>query len=78
SIKSAHELKCEINHKGSSEEMEVVAAVAIFSRSINTRQLKYTTFVGDRDNSSFGRVKEALEREFGVAYQIKKECVGHV
>jgi hypothetical protein len=77
--KSAHELKCEINHKGSSEEMEAVAAVAIFSRSINTRQLKYTTFVGDGDSSSFGRVKEALEREFGVAYEIKKEeCVGHV
>ena len=60
--KSAHELKCEINHKGSSEEMEAVAAVAISSRSINTRQLKYTTFVGDGDSSSFGRVKEALER----------------
>ncbi|CAB3999515.1 Hypothetical predicted protein [Paramuricea clavata] len=62
--KDAHELKCEINHKGSSEEMKAVAAVVIFSRSINTytRQLKYSTFVGDGDSSSFGWVKEALER----------------
>ena len=42
-----HEPNCSINHKGSSEEMEAVAAVDIFSRSINSRQLKYTTFVGD-------------------------------
>jgi hypothetical protein len=46
--------KDEINHEGSSEEMEAVAAVQIFSRSIETRKLKYTTFVGDGDSSSFG------------------------
>lgn len=60
--KKAHEPKCEINHVGSSEEMEAVAAVDIFSRSIATRKLKYTTFVGDGDSSSFGRVKEALDK----------------
>lgn len=77
--KKAHEPKCEINHVGSSEEMEAVAAVDIFSRSIATRKLKYTTFVGDGDSSSFGRVKEALDKKFGAAYEIKKEeCVGHV
>ena len=32
--KKAHEPKCEVNHEGSSEEMEAVAAVEIFSRSI--------------------------------------------
>ena len=77
--KKAHEPKCEINHVGSSEEMEAVSAVEIFSRSITTRQLKYTTFVGDGDSSSFGRVKEALEKKFGPTYEIiKEECVGHV
>jgi hypothetical protein len=77
--KDAHTQRCEINHEGSSEEMEAVAAVQIFSRSIETRTLKYTTFVGDGDSSSFGCVKEALEEKFGSAYQIKKEeCVGHV
>ena len=54
-----HEPNCSVNHKGSSEEMEAVAAVDIFSRSIDSRQLKYTTFVGDGDSSCFGRVKEA-------------------
>ncbi|CAB3995288.1 Hypothetical predicted protein [Paramuricea clavata] len=77
--KKAREPKCEVNHVGSSEEMEAVSAVDIFSRSIATRKLKYTTFVGDGDSSSFGRVKEALDNKFGAAYEIKKEeCVGHV
>ena len=54
--KEGHEGKCQVNHHGSSEEMESAAAVEIFSRSISTRNLKYTTFVGDGDSSSFGRV----------------------
>jgi hypothetical protein len=77
--RKAHAGKCEVNHQGSSEEMEAVSAVDMFTRSIETRKLKYTTFVGDGDSSSFGRVKEALEKKFGTAYEIKKEeCVGHV
>ncbi len=77
--KKAHKKNCEINHHGSSEEMEAVSAVDIFSRSIETRNLKYTTFVGDGNSSSFGWVKEALEKKFGTGYEIKKEeCVGHV
>jgi hypothetical protein len=77
--KQAHETRCQINHHGSSEEMEATAAVEIFSRSISSRKLKYTTFVGDGDSSSFGWVKEALEKKFGVEYVIvKEECVGHV
>ena len=77
--KKAHEEKCEINHQGSSEEMEAMAAVEIFTRRIETRKLNYTTFVGDGHSSSFIRVKAALEKKFGPAYEIKKEeCVGHV
>ena len=45
--KDNHKLKCEINLEGSSEEMEAAAAVQIFKRSIKTRELKYTTFVGE-------------------------------
>ena len=75
--KKAHEPNCEINQEGSSKEMEAVAAVEIFSRSITARQLKYTTFVDDGDSSSFGRVKETLEKKFGPTYEIMKdECVG--
>lgn len=77
--RKAHEPTCQINHQGSSEEMEAVAAVEIFSRSIGSRQLKYTTFVGDGDSSSFGRVKQAMDDKFGSDYIVaKEECVGHV
>ena len=73
--KESHD--CQINHKGSSEKMEAVAAVEIFSRSIEKWKLKYTTFVGDGGSSSFGRVKAALDEKFGSDYEIKKEeCVG--
>ena len=42
-------------------------------------KLKYTTFVGDGDSSSFGWIKEALDKEFGAAYEINKEkSVWHV
>ena len=59
--------------------MEAVAAASIFSRSINSRQLKYATFVGDSDRSCFGRVKEAMFAKYGDTYEItKEECVGHV
>ena len=57
-----HVLNCSINHKGSSEEMEAVAAFDIFSRSIKSRQLKYSTFVGDGDTYEV----------------TKEECIGHV
>ena len=77
--RDVHEGRCQINHTGSSEEMEATAAVKIFSRSVKTRQLKYITFVGDGDSSSFGRVRDAMQKEFGDRYVIQKEeCVGHV
>ena len=77
--KDAHASTCQINHQGSSEEKEVVAAIEIFSRSIKQRQLKYTTFVGDGDSSSFGRVKDAMMEKYGDDYVVQKEeCVGHV
>ena len=77
--KQSHAPSCEINHHGSSEEMEAVAAAEIFGRSIEKRQLKYTTFVGDGDSSSFGRVRDAMEKKYGRDYVVQKEeCVGHV
>ena len=59
--------------------MEAVAAVDIFSRSINSRRLKYTTFVGGGDIICFDRVKEAMFAKYGDTYEVtKEECVGHV
>ena len=56
SWKESHASHCEVNHVGSSEEMESSGAVSIFSRSIEKRKLIYSTFVGDGDSSCFGRV----------------------
>ena len=43
----AHKDKCLVNHKMSSESMEKEAAVAIFKRSVEKHNLKYTTYVAD-------------------------------
>ena len=73
--KDAHKKRCGINHEGSSEEMEAVAAVQIFSRSIETRKLRYTTFVGYGYSSSFGCVKEALGKNLAQPIRSKKRNV---
>lgn len=77
--KDAHASSCQVNHHGSSEEMEAVATTEVFNRSIEKRQLKYTTFVGDGDSSPFGRVRDAMKAKYGDDYIVQKEeCVGHV
>ena len=53
-----HEPYCKINHEGSSSAIETVAAVEMFLRSISKRSLRYTTYVGDGDSSSFANVRE--------------------
>ncbi len=59
--------------------MESPAAVEISSRSIETRNLKYTTYVGDGDSNSFGKVKAAIQQKYGDRYPIVKEdCVGRI
>ena len=74
-----HKQHCEINHFRSSGEMEAIGASELFLRSIETRSLRYTQFVGDGDSSSFGKVKVALEQKFGDKYPVEtEECVGHV
>ena len=74
-----HENVCMVNHKGSSDSMETAGAVEIFLRSIETRNLKYTTFVGDGDSSCFGVVSKACNNKYGDSYiVVKEECVGHI
>ena len=55
--KKAHEDKCQLNYDGSSRSMEGAGASSIFKRSIQTRKLKYATFVGDGDIDKFRVVK---------------------
>ena len=36
-------------------------------------------YIGDGDTSSFGEVKEALNKKYGGDYPIEKEdCIGHI
>ena len=74
----AHKENCAVNHTGSSESMEKEAAIEMFLRSVETRTLKYVTFVGDGDSSSYTKVATAMENLFGYSYKVVKEdCIGH-
>lgn len=74
-----HTNKCCMNHQGSSDSMETASAVEMFLRSIETRSLKYGTFVGDGDTDCFAHVKEECYKKYGNQYTVtKEECVGHV
>ena len=50
---------CQANHSKSSGAMEPAGAVAIFNRSIEKHKLRYTSYIGDGDTSSFAEVKES-------------------
>ena len=65
---------CMVNHKGSAPAMERDGTVNIFQRSMSTRNLQYTTFVGDGDTKSF----TAIENMYPGKTVVKHECVGHV
>ena len=69
--KEAHKLNCSINHEGSSGKMEKDGSGEIFLRSTETRRLRYTTFVGDGDSSSFGAVANAVNTVTSI--QLKKK-----
>ena len=71
---------CNINHSGSSDSMETAAAaVEMFSRSVEKRNIKCTTFVGDGDSSCFAHVNEACFNKYGHGYiVVKKECVDQI
>jgi len=67
---------CYISHKGSASSLETSGTVAIFKRSVEKRNLQYTTFIGDGDSSSYPTVVGADPYH---GKEIKKgECIGHV
>ena len=80
SWKETHKEVCLINHTGSSGAMEKEGAVAMFMRSIQKHNMRYTVYVGDGDSSSFGAVRDAVHAKFGDdGYPIEKEdCIGHI
>ena len=72
-----HKASCSINHQGSSGAMEVDGLRDIFLRSVKKYGIRYTTFIGDGDSSSYATISE--EKPYGPDIIIdKKECIGHV
>ena len=49
---------CTINHTGSAGSMEAAGVVNIFKRSVETKKLRYTTYLGDGDSKSFKDIVE--------------------
>ena len=68
--------KCPLNHTGSSGMMESNGILECFESSVEKRQLRYLTYIGDGDTKSYQNVVAA---DPYPGYPIKKaECVGHV
>ena len=74
-----HESECSVNHLKSSESMEKEAAIKMFLRSVEKGGLKYTTYIGDGDSSSYGMVAQVLKEKYSDQYVVVKEdCIGHI
>lgn len=69
-----HRGRCDKNHDGSSNSMEVAAAKKILERSVHGK-LHYVTMLSDGDSKAYDSI--CLLRPYGDK-QIKKECVNHV
>jgi hypothetical protein len=75
-FRSLHYKKCKISHTGSASSMESSGTIKIFLRSEKKNNLRYTTFLGDGDSSSYVNVVSA--KPYGD-FEIKKaECIGHI
>ena len=68
--------KYHINHKKSAGAMEADGAVAIFTRTTTTHNLRYHWYIGDGDTEAFSKVKSS--NPYGDIVPEKLECVGHV
>ena len=67
---------CQANHNKSSGAMEGAGAVEIFKRSIMKNKLRYVSYIGDGDTSSYAEVIASNPYE---NVQVEKlECIGHV
>lgn len=71
-----HKTNCQKNYEGTSGGMEAAAAVNIFSRSQQERDVRYTQFLGDGDSKAYKCVIES--KPYGDVKIKKVECVGHV
>lgn len=68
---------CKKDYDGSSGGMEVAGVANIFKRSIQSRGVLYTDYLGDGDCKAYQKVVE--DKPYGPTVQINKlECIGHV
>ncbi|KAK7106360.1 hypothetical protein V1264_017625 [Littorina saxatilis] len=74
--RARHADKCTLTHEGSSGSMEGEIAKEMFARSVEQYNLRYTSFIGDGDTSSFKKVFDS--KPYGDVDVQKLECVGHV
>ncbi len=57
--------------------LESAGAITMFKRSVQKHKLRYTSYIGDGDSSSFKAVEDSKPYEECVPI-VKKECIGHV
>ena len=69
-------LKCLINHTGSAGSMESAGLVDCFMSSSETRKLRYTHYIGDRDSKTYLDVVK--NDPYPGTVVEKLECVGHI
>ena len=70
---------CPKNHDGSAGSMEPAAMMTIFKRSVKTRGLRYTGYLGDGDSKSYSQIRDADPPIYTGSKSVKKlECCGHV
>ena len=63
----------------SSESMEKEAVVEMFICSVEKWGLKYATYNGDGDSSSYGMVAQALKEKYSDQYlAVKEDRTGHI
>lgn len=68
---------CKKDYDGSSGGMEVAGVANIFKRSIQSRGVLYTDYLGDGDSKAYQKVVE--DKPYGPTVKINKlECIGHV
>lgn len=68
--------ECQKNFNGFSGGMESEGAVRIFQRSLTTRNVCYSEYLGDGDSKGFLKICEA--KVYGEKTVRKLECIGHV
>ena len=67
---------CSINHTGSAGSMEAAGVNSIYNRSVLTRKLRYTTYLGDGDSKSF---QDMVKLNPYPGHTLNKlECIGNV